>query len=96
MDAAEGIDSEKDSPPNKNLKGFDVIDIIKEELEEICPGVVSCADTLVLAAREGVVLVKFSLKKLLKFMKLRSLHPVKLLTFHLILGRWSVLSTVYW
>ncbi|XP_044497519.1 putative Peroxidase 48 [Mangifera indica] len=56
LDAAEGIDSEKDSPPNDNLKGFDIIDIIKEELEEICPGVVSCADTLVLAAREAVVL----------------------------------------
>ncbi|XP_031252785.1 putative Peroxidase 48 [Pistacia vera] len=56
LDAAEGIDSEKDSPPNEDLKGFDIIDIIKEELEEICPAVVSCADTLVLAAREGVVL----------------------------------------
>ena len=51
------MDSEKKSPPNESLKGYDVINIIKEELEEICPGVVSCADILALAAREGVVLV---------------------------------------
>ncbi|KAK0598127.1 hypothetical protein LWI29_031912 [Acer saccharum] len=55
LDAAEGNDSEKDSPPNESLKGFDIIDIIKEEIEQVCPGVVSCADILVLAAREGVV-----------------------------------------
>ena len=57
MDAVEGMDSEKDSPPNESLKGFDVIDTIKSELEEVCPGVVSCADILVLAAREAVLLV---------------------------------------
>ncbi|KAK9229099.1 hypothetical protein WN944_022056 [Citrus x changshan-huyou] len=56
LDDAEGVDSEKKSPPNESLKGYDVINIIKEELEEICPGVVSCADILALAAREGVVL----------------------------------------
>uniref|UniRef100_A0A2N9EYK7 Peroxidase n=1 Tax=Fagus sylvatica TaxID=28930 RepID=A0A2N9EYK7_FAGSY len=52
LDAAEGIDSEKESPPNETLKGFDVINIIKLEIEEVCPGVVSCADILVLAARD--------------------------------------------
>ncbi|KAM7254381.1 hypothetical protein ACFE04_003761 [Oxalis oulophora] len=56
LDPAEGIESEKDSPPNETLKGFDVIDIIKSDLEELCPGVVSCADILVLAAREAVLL----------------------------------------
>ncbi|XP_027124480.2 putative Peroxidase 48 [Coffea arabica] len=56
LDPHDGIDSEKESPPNESLKGFDHIDIIKSELEETCPGVVSCADILVLAARESVLL----------------------------------------
>jgi peroxidase len=54
------IDSEKESPPNGSLKGFDAIEIIetiKSKLEEACPGVVSCADILVLAARDSVALV---------------------------------------
>lgn len=49
--------SEKESPPNESLKGYDVIDIVKSELEEACPGVVSCADAVVLAARESIILV---------------------------------------
>ncbi|CAN4088996.1 unnamed protein product [Withania somnifera] len=57
LDSADGIHSEKESPPNESLKGYDVIDIVKSELEEACPGVVSCADAVVLAARESVILV---------------------------------------
>ncbi|KAL7222207.1 hypothetical protein ACSBR1_024007 [Camellia fascicularis] len=53
LDAIDGVDREKESPPNETLKGFDLIDIIKSKLEEACPGVVSCADILVLAARES-------------------------------------------
>ncbi|KAG5537692.1 hypothetical protein RHGRI_024970 [Rhododendron griersonianum] len=56
LDSIDGMDSEKESPPNETLKGFDIIEIIKSDLEEACPGVVSCADILVLAARESVVL----------------------------------------
>ncbi|KAI8544439.1 hypothetical protein RHMOL_Rhmol08G0296900 [Rhododendron molle] len=56
LDSIDGVDSEKESPPNETLKGFDIIEIIKSDLEEACPGVVSCADILVLAARESVVL----------------------------------------
>ena len=58
LDAVNGVRSEKDYPPNETLKGFDIIDSIKAELEAACPGIVSCADILVLAAREVVVLVK--------------------------------------
>ncbi|KAI3752501.1 hypothetical protein L2E82_24534 [Cichorium intybus] len=56
LDPTEIMGSEKDTQPNQSLRGFDHIDIIKAELENACPGVVSCADLLVVAARESVIL----------------------------------------
>ncbi|KAF2283522.1 hypothetical protein GH714_011804 [Hevea brasiliensis] len=49
--------AEKDAIPNQTLRGFQVIDAVKSALEKKCPGVVSCADTLALVARDAVSMI---------------------------------------
>ncbi|XP_027164811.1 peroxidase 24-like [Coffea eugenioides] len=54
LDSTPNNPSEKEAIPNRSLSGFDFIDIVKSILEEECPGAVSCADILALAARDAV------------------------------------------
>ncbi|XP_024996647.1 peroxidase 20-like [Cynara cardunculus var. scolymus] len=57
LDDFEGTESEKKAAPNTNsLRGFEVIDEIKNVVEDACPCTVSCADLLAIVARDAVAL----------------------------------------
>nr|GMD25548.1 peroxidase 11 [Ipomoea batatas] len=58
LDDTVTLKGEKGAPENKDaLKGFRIIDKIKSRIESECPGIVSCADILTVAARDAVLLV---------------------------------------
>lgn len=58
LDDTSNFTGEKTAGPNVNsVRGFDVVDTIKSNLESSCAGVVSCADLLAVAARDSVVAV---------------------------------------
>lgn len=46
--------AERDAAPNQTIRELALIDTIKTQLEALCPGVVSCADIIALAAKEAV------------------------------------------
>uniref|UniRef100_A0A7N0ZUB1 Peroxidase n=1 Tax=Kalanchoe fedtschenkoi TaxID=63787 RepID=A0A7N0ZUB1_KALFE len=58
LDDTSSFTGEKNAAPNNNsARGFDVVDTIKAAVERACPGTVSCADLLAIAARDSVVIL---------------------------------------
>ncbi|KAK1604619.1 hypothetical protein QYE76_028292 [Lolium multiflorum] len=56
IDSAGGNVAEKEADPNLTPRMLDVIDDVKAALETACPGVVSCADIIGLAARDAAAM----------------------------------------
>ncbi|GJW82999.1 peroxidase 42-like protein [Tanacetum coccineum] len=55
LDSTRRTLSEKETDRSFGLRNFRYLEEIKEALERECPGVVSCADILVLSGRDGIV-----------------------------------------
>ncbi|XP_072957999.1 peroxidase 44-like [Typha angustifolia] len=48
--------SERSAGPNLTVRGFEIVDEAKSNIEALCPSTVSCADIITLATRDAVAL----------------------------------------
>ncbi|XP_031503732.1 peroxidase 43 [Nymphaea colorata] len=52
----DGPTAEKRSGPHAGVRGYELIEGVKSQLEQMCPGVVSCSDIVAMAARDAIAL----------------------------------------
>ncbi|KAI5063043.1 hypothetical protein GOP47_0021590 [Adiantum capillus-veneris] len=57
LDSTPGHRGEKESERNFGMRNFKYVNVIKKALEHECPGIVSCADIVVLSGRDGVAML---------------------------------------
>lgn len=76
LDDTANFTGEKTALPNLNsIRGFDVVDDIKANLNSVCRGnVVSCADILAVAARDSVEIVSMQSLLIFKMITLNSIR----------------------
>lgn len=79
LEDQDGITSELGAPGNGGITGFNIVDDIKTAVENVCPGVVSCADILAIASRDAVTLVP-NYSKLIN--NIRIPYDINKLTYH--------------
>ncbi|KAL2904960.1 Peroxidase 62 [Bienertia sinuspersici] len=57
----DGPSSERTAGPNLSVRGYKLIDTLKDLAEAECPDIVSCADIIAIATKEAIKLVSVNL-----------------------------------